>query len=581
MRKGKNGKTSVPRIAPRCAIYTRKSHEEGLEQDFNSLDAQRESCEACILSQKHEGWICLPEMYDDGGISGATLERPALKCLLEDIEAGRIDTVVVYKVDRLTRSLGDFARIVEVFDRMGVSFVSVTQQFNTTTSMGRLTLNMLLSFAQFEREVTSERIRDKIAASKKKGMWMGGLPPLGYDVKDRKLVVNEAEAEMVRQIYRHYAELGSVRILKESLECNGIVSKARVDRFGRTTGGKPLARGALYLMLQNRIYRGKIVHKEVCYPGLHDAIVDESLWNEVQCKLTGNRVDRANGTRASQPSLLAGLLYDDTGERMIPSHTNKKGTRYRYYVSQGLVRESRCDAPRGRRVPAGDLERLVEDRLRQFLTNQTDLYGAIEQHIAEVNERTGTVTRASGLAERWDGIGPSGKRAILTSLVNRIDLMRETLEIRILPRRLLTILNDGWNPRDQIPPGKANEPTITVSVPARLRRTGMETRFLIDGADGDVRRTPDHSLHRVLAQAHQYHAMVMRNHGKTIAKLAAEAGVGGSYFTRILRLSFLAPDIVRAILHDRHPIELTAKRLVNEVRLPVAWEDQHALLGTG
>jgi DNA invertase Pin-like site-specific DNA recombinase len=240
----KTATTKRPKAAIRCAIYTRKSSEEGLEQDFNSLDAQREACEAFILSQKHEGWIALPEMYDDGGVSGATMDRPALKRLLSDIEAGRIDTVVVYKVDRLTRSLGDFAKIVEVFDNRGVSFVSVTQAFNTTTSMGRLTLNMLLSFAQFEREATGERIRDKIAASKKKGMWMGGLPSLGYDVDDRKLVVNAVEAETVRNIYRRYAELGSVRTLKDELDRDGIVSKLRVDRYGRKTGGKPLARGS-------------------------------------------------------------------------------------------------------------------------------------------------------------------------------------------------------------------------------------------------------------------------------------------------------------------------------------------------
>jgi DNA invertase Pin-like site-specific DNA recombinase len=312
MRRAKNV-TAVSKGQIRCAIYTRKSSEEGLEQDFNSLDAQRESCEAFIRSQKHEGWVCLSEMYDDGGISGATMERPALKRLLADIEAERIDTVVVYKVDRLTRSLGDFAKIVEVFDRQAVSFVSVTQQFNTTTSMGRLTLNMLLSFAQFEREVTGERIRDKIAASKKKGMWMGGLPPLGYDVKDRKLVVNVREAETVRHIYRRYAALGSVLALKEELDGAGVVSKARVDKYGRRTGGGPLARGALYLMLQNRIYRGEIVHKENSYPGEHEAIIDQALWDEVQHQLAANRFDRATGAGATRVSLLAGLIYDDTG----------------------------------------------------------------------------------------------------------------------------------------------------------------------------------------------------------------------------------------------------------------------------
>ena len=316
------------RSAVRCAIYTRKSSEEGLEQAFNSLDAQREACEAYILSQKQEGWVALPPMYDDGGVSGGTMERSALKRLLGDVAAGKIDTVVVYKVDRLTRSLGDFAKIVEVFDRHRVSFVSITQSFNTTTSMGRLTLNMLLSFAQFEREVTGERIRDKIAASKQKGMWMGGLPPLGYDVSERKLIVNDYEAETVRHIYTRYVELRSVRALKGELDAAGIVSKRRVDRFGRATGGKPLARGALYLMLQNRIYRGEIVHKSTSHPGEHQPIIDEDLWGKVQSLLAANRIERKTGAHAAAPSLLAGLIYDDAGERMTPTHANKKGTRY-------------------------------------------------------------------------------------------------------------------------------------------------------------------------------------------------------------------------------------------------------------
>src|SRR5438552_2488090 len=245
----------------RCAIYARKSSEEGLEQAFNSLHAQREACAAFILSQKHEGWTVLPALYDDGGFSGGTMERPALKRLIADIEAGAIDVVVVYKVDRLTRALSDFAKLVEVFDRRGVSFVSVTQQFNTTTSMGRLTLNVLLSFAQFEREVTGERIRDKIAASKKKGLWMGGMPPLGYDVKNRKLVVNDAEARVVVDIYRRYLVLKSVRALKDELAGAGIGSKRRVRPDGTAYGGQSFSRGALYLMLQNRVYRGEVTHK--------------------------------------------------------------------------------------------------------------------------------------------------------------------------------------------------------------------------------------------------------------------------------------------------------------------------------
>jgi site-specific DNA recombinase len=302
----------------RCAVYTRKSSEEGLEQAFNSLDAQREACEAYIKSQRHEGWTLVATLYDDGGISGGTMERPALRRLLADITAKQIDTVVVYKVDRLTRSLSDFAKIVDVFDAQGVSFVRITQQFNTTISMGRLTLNMLLSFAQFEREVTGERIRDKIAASKMKGMWMGGNPPLGYDVYDRQLVINSTEAEQVRHIYRSYAALGSVRVLAEELKRENVISKRRTSAKGRTSGGTTLVRGALYLMLQNPIYRGQIVHKQACYPGQHAAIIDEALWAAVAERLAQNKHDRDNGAGTETLSLLAGLLYDATGEPMTP-----------------------------------------------------------------------------------------------------------------------------------------------------------------------------------------------------------------------------------------------------------------------
>src|SRR5262252_571449 len=294
----------------RCAIYTRKSSEEGLEQEFNSLQAQREACEAFITSQRHEGWVCLPKGYDDGGFSGATMDRPALQRLLGDTAAGRVDTIVVYKIDRLTRSLADFAKIVEILDARNAWFVSVTQQFNTTTSMGRLTLNVLLSFAQFEREVIGERIRDKIAASKKKGMWMGGVPPLGYRAEDRKLVVIDSEAEIVRAIFCRYAELGSVRLLKDDLESRGINSKSWTSASGRVIGGKPLSRGALYLILRNRTYLGEIVHKEQSHRGEHAPIIDQPLWDTVQAQLAINTAERNSGTRTRQPSLLAGMLFD-------------------------------------------------------------------------------------------------------------------------------------------------------------------------------------------------------------------------------------------------------------------------------
>jgi site-specific DNA recombinase len=416
----KKGGTGRPNGAAsnRCAIYTRKSSEEGLEQDFNSLDAQREACEAFIRSQKGAGWLALPGMYDDGGVSGGTMDRPALQRLLADIQAGRIDTAVVYKVDRLTRSLNDFAKIVDTFDAKRVSFVSVTQQFNTTTSMGRLTLNMLLSFAQFEREVTGERIRDKIAASKQKGMWMGGLPPLGNDVKDRKLVVNQPEADTVRHIFRRYAILKSVRALKEELDHHGLVSKARLDRHGRMTGGKPLARGALYEMLQNPIYRGQIRHKDKSYPGLHEAIIEEALWGEVQAALAENRVERVARSSATAPSLLAGLVYDEAGERMSPTHANKKGTRYRYYVSQSLIKRGRPRASDAAcRVPAADLETLVEGRIMALLQDNAAVIDAAEIGSTSIGVRKAVIAYTADLAIRWPTLATSEKRTLLHALV--------------------------------------------------------------------------------------------------------------------------------------------------------------------
>src|SRR6266498_1408033 len=356
--------------ALRCAIYTRKSSEEGLEQQFNSLHAQREACEAYIKSQRHEGWVCLAQHYDDGGLSGATMDRPALRQLLADIQAGKIDAVVTYKVDRLTRSLADFAKIVEIFDAKGVSFVSVTQQFNTTTSMGRLTLNVLLSFAQFEREVAGERIRDKFAASRRKAMWMGGTIPLGYDVKDRKLTVNEAEAETVRLIFARYLALGCVSKLRDELDRQGVRSKQRILPSGRVLGGCSFGRGALYHLLRNRIYLGEVVHKGVVYPGEHEAIVDRELWMAVQAKLNGNVV-RQRQSRVESGALLSGLIFDDRGNRMSPTHTMRRGNRYRYYVSQALLRGRREDAGSLPRVGADDVEQLVVDALGSASSRET------------------------------------------------------------------------------------------------------------------------------------------------------------------------------------------------------------------
>ncbi|HJY50369.1 MAG TPA: recombinase family protein, partial [Stellaceae bacterium] len=420
----------------RCAIYTGKSSEEGLEQEFNSLQAQREACEAFIVSQRHEGWLCLRTAYDDGGFSGATMDRPALQRLLADITAGRVDTVVVYKIDRLTRSLADFAKIVEVLDAKGASFVSVTQQFNTTTSMGRLTLNVLLSFAQFEREVIGERIRDKIAASKNKGMWMGGVPPLGYQAQDRKLVIVESEAEIVRFIFRRYAELGSVRWLRDELEALSIQSKLRTSASGGISGGKPFARGALYLMLQNRIYRGEIVHNQQSYLGGHEPIIDQPLWDAVQAQLAGNAAQHNDCGKTRQPSLLAGMLFDGDGNRMTPSHAVKKRTRYRYYVSRSLITKDRTDDSAGLRIPAAEIEQLVSSRVHRWLLDPGSIYKSNPARLADASIQQRLVARTADIGKHWPELPVARKRAVLTGLIERVEVSVDQIDIRLRSSRL-------------------------------------------------------------------------------------------------------------------------------------------------
>ena len=324
----------------RCAVYTRKSSEEGLDQEYNSIDAQRDAGHAYIASQRAEGWIAVADDYDDPAFSGGNMERPGLKRLIADIEAGKIDVVVIYKIDRLTRSLSDFSRMVEVFERQGVSFVSVTQQFNTTTSMGRLMLNVLLSFAQFEREVTGERIRDKITASKKKGMWMGGIPPLGYDVENRRLVQNAKEAKLVRHIFQRFVEIGSTTLLVKELLLDGVTSKAWVTQDGKVREGKPIDKSLIYKLLNNRTYLGELRHKELWYQAEHVAIIDKKLWGDVQAILASNGRVRGNATRAKVPYLLKGIVFGNDGRALSPWHTTKKnGRRYRYYIPQRDAKE--------------------------------------------------------------------------------------------------------------------------------------------------------------------------------------------------------------------------------------------------
>jgi site-specific DNA recombinase len=417
----------------RCAVYTRKSSEEGLEQEFNSLDAQREACEAYIASQKPEGWLLVPDRYDDGGISGATLERPALQRLLADIEAQRVDVVVVYKIDRLSRALMDFAKLVEVFDRNNVTFVSVTQSFNTTTSMGRLTLNILLSFAQFEREVIGERIRDKFAASRKKGMWMGGFVPLGYDVKDRKLVVNEAEAATVRMIFERFSRIGSATTLVRSLRSEGITGKR----------GKLVDKGYIYKLLSNRVYIGEAVHKGTAYPGEHQGIVDLTLWDRVHTVLRESPRKRAANTRAQTPSLLKGLIFGPTGRAMTPAHTRKGGRLYRYYVSTDVLKRD-AEACTVRRVPAAEIESAVLDQLRGLLRAPEIIVGtwrAARQSMGDIKEAE--VREAlERLDPLWGELFPAEQSRIVRLLVERVDVSSDGLDIRLRTEGMTNLVAD-------------------------------------------------------------------------------------------------------------------------------------------
>ena len=562
----------------RCAIYTRKSTDEGLEQAFNSLDAQREACAAFIQSQKHEGWIVLPAQYDDGGYSGGTMERPALERLLADIEAGQVEVVVVYKVDRLTRALSDFAKLVEVFDRRGVSFVSITQQFNTTTSMGRLTLNVLLSFAQFEREVIGERVRDKIAASKKKGMWMGGMPPLGYDVKDRKLVINRNEARTVVDIYRRYLSLKSVRQLHDELAAARIRSKRRVRPNGTTYGGQKIGRGALYLMLQNRIYRGEITHKGKSYPGEHPAIIDQPLWDEVQAVLAQNRVERATGARAKHPSVLGGLVFDATGERLTPTYAIKKGTRYRYYVSSSLVREAKGNRTGRWRIPAGDLEGLVVNRLRRFFADPTALLDITDTR-SGLGKRQ-LIEHGRQVAEELGADTPDKAKATLMALTCRITIHSDRIDIALSRERIAALLAGASidlaaQPQIAVP---APDDLMTLRAPARLQRIGRGMRMIVEGVNDKAEVDP--SLLRVLTRAHNIQERLSQDTDLTVHDVAREERVTAAYIYALLRLPWLAPDITTAIVNGRQPHQLSAKTLMRRAsRLPADWAEQRALLG--
>ena len=506
----------------RCAIYTRKSSEEGLEQNFNSLHAQRQACEAFVKSQAGEGWRLVKTAYDDGGFSGATMERPALKALLAHVKEKRIDVVVVYKVDRLTRSLADFAKIVEIFDAHGVSFVAVTQQFNTTTSMGRLTLNVLLSFAQFEREVTGERIRDKIAASKQKGMWMGGTPPLGYDLGDRRLVVNKAEAETVRLIFRLYIELKTLRRVREELDRRSIVSKQWVSRGNVRHGGFPFGRGALYHLLANPIYVGEIRHKSITYPGQHEAIIEGATWQRVQEMLSQKAAHPRGRTVRRSPGLLMGKLFDESGEPLYSCWAKKGQRRYRYFVSKRLVRGTAKPDERGWRLPAERTELAVMAGTRQMLSDRGALASTLRAFgfaAAELKQAVETIDSKVKSHQRVETPEDTG------TLIERVELRREGMQITLNLRALL--------PADRFPAGGANL-RISHLVPLQMKRRGVEMRLVLPGEIQASRTDP--ALLRALARGYQWFGELTAGTAVSTNQIAAREGVSDSYVRHLVPL---------------------------------------------
>lgn len=540
----------------RCAIYTRKSSEEGLEQDFNSLHAQREASEAFIKSQKHEGWQLVKTTYDDGGYSGGTMNRPALQLLMRDIEAGKIDVIVVYKVDRLSRSLHDFAKMVEVFDKQGVSFVSVTQQFNTTSSMGRLTLNVLLSFAQFEREVTGERIRDKIAASKKKGIWMGGYAPLGYDIVEKKLVINPAEAATIRHIFVRYLELGGVRQLCDNLRANGIYSKTRGS--DARPGGMAFSRGALYHLLSNPLYVGQIRFKSICHTGQHESIIDPQLWDRVQQKLVSNRAGIVEQSRKTEAGSLAGKLFDAaTGEALVIVHANKKGRRYRYYISESLKFGTKKDTLNGWRLPSQAIETAIFSIAQTMLNDRDALVDTLQAANVASHHIPALLANAHETAQH--------QNHVFERYLRRVELRQDRVQVQLSLASLIS-LEAG-----------SEAISITRDTPMQIKRRGHELRLIIEGGMAAT-ATIDSTLLKAIARAHAWSEALLSGSIASMAEIASRHNVSHSYVKKIMPLAFLAPDIVEAVAAGKQPAHLTTQMLIRQIEIPLGWQDQRRAL---
>ena len=511
--------------------------------------------------------MVVPDRYDDGGFSGGNIQRPGMQRLMADVAAGKVDIILVYKIDRLTRSLADFAKIVEVLDKAGASFVSITQSFNTTTSMGRLTLNMLLSFAQFEREVTGERIRDKIAASKRKGMWMGGTVPLGYDVEARKLVVNEAEADLVRQIYHRYLELGSVVALADELNAKGHRTKVQVRASGPHRGGCTFQRGTLYHLLSNRIYLGQTVHKGEAFDGEHPAIVPIDLWDAVQAKMKGNASGTSRRLKSQQPSLLVGLVFDGEGRAMTPSHATKPGKRYRYYIT----RPDQLDEAPAWRVSAYDLENIICDQLSVLLTDPHFICDMVAD--APVEEVSQALAKADLASATLRSGTARDKAVLLARLVRRIDLQEEGVDLAIDRAALAEVLGT-----DAIAPVPSDP--LVLTLPATKVRRWHQLRLVIPGPQvlNIIPATRDDKLVSLIADAYAARKILLASPDQSIAAIATSLGRCRTRLGKLAALACLAPDIVTAIVEGRQPASLTA-RILQDIDLPLAWPDQRALLG--
>jgi DNA invertase Pin-like site-specific DNA recombinase len=562
--------SSTPRL--RCAVYTRKSTEEGLDQEFNSLDAQFEACAAYVASQAGLGWRLVADRYDDGGISGGTMDRPALQRLLQDIRDNKVDVVVVYKIDRLTRSLMDFSRIVEVFDQAGASFVSVTQQFNTTTSMGRLTLNVLLSFAQFEREVTAERIRDKIAASKKKGMWMGGVVPLGYRVENRKLIIDEREAATIRWLFSRYLELRSVRALVDEAKEQQLIGRTREADDGSPIPVTTFGRGNLYHLLSNPIYIGKIKHRDNAYDGEHEAIIASDVFAAAQALLQSQAPQRRQAKNAEDVHLLTGMLFDEVGDKLRATHAATRGTRYRYYVSKELI-EGRKKNETGWRLPAREIESLVEHQLSRVLQDRPQLADWI-QRFAPATSITAALDHAPDVLRELCGSEAGRRRSIIRAMVKRMTLGRGELKLEVDPQGLVALIAD-MEPQAAV--DALGDGLVAIACPITLRRRGVELRMVLNDGAAPA-HAPDRALIDLVLRAQHYLAMLTDGQDRSLTDVASAEGTELSEVSRLLPLAFLSPKIVDRILAGTQPVNLTAQTLSRIAGLPVSWPQQEQRL---